>query len=294
MSGLLIGFVDSKANADIETIKPTGNDTAPSARVGSAMTQIGKTLYLFSGRGGVAMAPVDEQGAVWFLDASSSSPQWNLIKPSSSTFPEARSYHAITSNGKDSIYIHAGCPESGRLSDLWSFSIPKKEWKQLASAPDPPRGGTSIAFAEGKIWRTGGFDGKTEQGGAIDVFDPSSNLWSTITFSADGKTGPGARSVAALVPVNIPGRGTVLVSVFGESDPSSLGHQGAGKMLSDAWGYEIQNGKWAAIDVKGEGPEGRGWFDADIIEVEGKDGVVVSGGLGESNERLDDLWILRF
>ena len=83
------------------------------------------------------------------------------------------------------------------------------------------------------------------------------------------------------------------MSLFGESDPSSLGHQGAGKMLSDVWAYEIETGKWAQLSF-GDGPQGRGWFDADIIQLDGKDAIVVSGGLGEDNERLDDLWVLHF
>jgi hypothetical protein len=39
-------------------------------------------------------------------------------------------------------------------------------------------------------------------------------------------------------------------------------------------------------------PEARGWFDADVAKVDGKDCVVIVGGLGESNERLDDAWLL--
>ena len=238
------------------------------------------------------MAPIDEMGSVWVLYPANKS--WTSISPSSGTYPEARSYHSITSDGKDTIYLHAGCPEKGRLSDLWAFSVSKSEWKQLASAPEPPRGGSSIAFAEGKVYRMNGFDGKTEQGGALDVYDPATDSWSSITFSPDGKTGPGARSVSALLPVQLHG-GLSLVTLFGESDPSSLGHQGAGKMLSDAWAYSLTDGEWSQIAVDAsETPQARGWFDADVVRMEGKDGVLVVGGLGESNERLGDAWQLTF
>jgi hypothetical protein len=71
---------------------------------------------------------------------------------------------------------------------------------------------------------------------------------------------------------------------------------GAGKMLGDVWVYAVEEGVWRV--VKGtegeETPRGRGWFDADVVKIEGKDAVVVVGGLGEGNERLDDLWILEF
>ena len=238
------------------------------------------------------MAPVDEKGYLWVLDLSTET--WSMLAPSSSTYPEPRSYHCMTNDGQDTIYIHAGCPEAGRLSDLWAFSTSTLKWKQLASAPDPPRGGPSMAYANGKIYRMNGFDGKTELGGQLDVFDPSSGTWSSNLFPADGMNGPGARSVAVLVTVNI-GGDTLLVTIFGESDPSSLGHQGAGKMLSDGWTYSLKDEKWSMI-VTGnqDAPDARGWFGADVLSVDGRSGIAVVGGLGESNDRLDDAWLLSF
>ncbi|USW56665.1 Putative kelch-type beta propeller [Septoria linicola] len=278
-------------SASVQSVKAP--EVAPAPRVGSTSAAIEDKIYFFSGRGGPEMAPVDETGAVWELDTTSN--EWTLLKPSSAAHPEARSYHSTASNGKDTIYIHAGCPEKGRLSDLWSFNTLKKEWKQLTSAPDPPRGGTSIAWADGKLYRMNGFDGQKEVGGDLDVYDPAADSWSTISFQADGKDGPGARSVGALLPVKLNG-GTSLVTLFGESDPSSLGHQGAGKMLSDIWAYSLEKGTWSEINAKSsEGtPDARGWFDADVVSVDGKDSVAVSGGLGETNERLNDLWVLSF
>ena len=111
----------------------------------------------------------------------------------------------------------------GRLSDLWSFDLTTKQWRQRASAPDPPRGGTSIASADGKLWRMNGFDGKSKQGGAPDVYVAKSISQSMITWNADGQAGPDARSVAALLPVNV-GHKQCLLSLYGENDPSSLGH----------------------------------------------------------------------
>lgn len=43
------------------------------------------------------------------------------------------------------MYIHAGCPTSGRLTTLHSFDLQSKTWKQLADAPGPGRGGTALA-----------------------------------------------------------------------------------------------------------------------------------------------------
>ncbi|PYH99834.1 galactose oxidase [Aspergillus ellipticus CBS 707.79] len=282
---------------DVHAITLTGAPTlttttatphSPSPRVGTASTTLHNKLYIFSGRGGVAMAPIDEAGSLWEFNPSTST--WTHITPSQSTdpYPAARSYHAMTSDGTDKLYIHAGCPEKGRLSDLWSFSLSTRTWTELAPAPDPPRGGTSIAFAAGLLYRMNGFDGTSEQGGSVDVYTPETNEWVLVSYTPDGVQGPVSRSVGALVPVTH-GGGGYLVTLFGERDPSSLGHQGAGKMLGDVWVFEIEGRVWREVEVGGEGPDPRGWFDADVVEA-GR--VVVHGGLGESNERLGDVWVL--
>jgi hypothetical protein len=136
-----------------------------------------------------------------------------------------------------------------------------------------------------------GFDGKTEQGGALDVFDLKTNSWQTVKFDPDGSHGPGPRSVSCLLSVvvdNQPG----LITMFGEHDPSSLGHQGAGKMLDDVWIFDIRSQKWKELKFEGDGekPCPRGWFDADVA---GDTELVVHGGLAESNQRLGDVWLLR-
>lgn len=235
------------------------------------------------------MSPIEEQGGVWEFDPAQQ--KWTLLIPSKSPVPAARSYHCTTSDGKDTLFVHAGCPEKGRLSDLWAFSLSRREWTQLASAPDPARGGTSVAFAGGKLYRMNGFDGEKEQGGKIDIYEPGSDSWSSHSFIPDGQTGPTPRSVATLLSVVVDGRSS-LVTMFGERDPSSLGHQGAGKMLGDAWVFDIEREKWARVEsLSNEIPDPRGWFDADIL---GPDTVVVHGGLGEANNRLGDMWILHF
>jgi len=267
---------------------------SPPPRVGSAATTIQGKIYLFSGRGGVAMAPIEENGSIWEFDPSTAT--WSLIEPSeastSARYPSARSYHCIASDGNDTLYIHAGCPEKGRLSDLWSFSLSTRKWTPLAAAPDPPRGGASIAFAGGLLYRLNGFDGKTELGGSLDVYAPEQNQWSSITYTPDGETGPGPRSVSALLPAHVGGKSS-LVTLFGERDPSALGHQGAGKMLSDVWVFDLDSQTWAEAEVHGDIlPAARGWFGADTVGDQTK--ILVQGGLGESNERLGDAWLLSF
>lgn len=234
------------------------------------------------------MAPIDENGCLWRFFPQTS--QWSQVSPASPNgpVPAARSYHTMTSDNRQTLFVHAGCPEKGRLSDLWSFDIEQRVWKQLVDAPAPARGGTSIAYCGGKVYRMNGFDGNKEQGGNLDVYDISSNTWSTLTYGADGVEGPEARSVSALLALEVGGK-KVLVTLFGERDPSALGHAGAGKMLGDVWVFDLGGKRWRKLEWEGDGPQARGWFDAGVWE----EGFVVHGGLAEDNGRLGDVWLGR-
>ena len=45
---------------------------------------------------------------------------------------------------------------------------------------------------------------------------------------------------------------------------------------------------WHQLDLDAAAPEARGWFAAAMLP----DGLLIHGGVTESNERLDDLWKL--
>jgi hypothetical protein len=61
-------------------------------------------------------------------------------------------------------------------------------------------------------------------------------------------------------------------------------------MLRDMWAFDIESQKWEEIVAEDSDlPFARGWFDADIA---GENTIVVHGGLGESNERLGDVWTI--
>jgi len=285
-------FADLPTGAIVQTISaPT---EAPIPRVGSPSTTLHGNIWIFSGRGGLEMKPIEECGALWRYDVGGA--EWSLIKPvdSAAPYPAGRSYHSVVSDNKSKIYVHSGCPATGRLSDLWVFNVEARTWFELPSAPEPARGGASVAYAHEKVYRINGFDGKREQGGSLDVFDIASGSWSTINFIPDGVQGPAARSVATLLPVEVRGK-TYLVTIFGERDPSSLGHAGAGKMLSDAWAWDLEQSQWHKVATTGTAPEPRGWFDADVVkDGNGGDAIVVHGGLNEENKRLGDVWKLCF
>ncbi|KLT43567.1 galactose oxidase, partial [Cutaneotrichosporon oleaginosum] len=278
------------ATGDYEKIEADG---APPLRVGHAAAAIGRSIFLFGGRGGPAMEPLEEQGAVYEFDTAARS--WRKHTPSGA-YPCARSYHCAAGT-PDKIVVHAGCGSGPRLSDAWAFVPSASEWTQLPDAPRAGRGGATLCSEGGALWRFGGFNGVTELGGAIDTF--SKDAWASARFgeevglSRDAAatlqqskgTGPGPRSVAGMHAV-----GERLVVVMGEGKPSITGgHEAAGNFWDDVWTYTPSSGEWAEVAIEGEKPNARGWFASDSTA----DGVVVHGGLDDSNTRLSDLWVLR-
>lgn len=241
------------------------------------------------------MDAIEEAGAVHVFDTTASS--WSTLTPASGEYPAGRSYHCAAARG-DSLIIHSGCPASGRLNDVWSFDITQRTWSRLPDAPGLPRGGATIASLAGNLWRFGGFNGKTEVGGAIDEL--AADAWSSKVFGAteglsreDGQdlardasvNGPGPRSVCGMHAV-----GDKLVLVMGEGKPSITGgHDAAGKFWDDVWAYDPATNAWEEVVITGEKPAARGWFASDAVS----GGLVVHGGLDDSNSRLPDLWVLR-
>lgn len=69
-------------------------------------------------------------------------------------------------------------------------------------------------------------------------------------------------------------------------------------MLADAWAYSLEARTWSKINASGDAdgfPDARGWFAADVATgALGMESILVHGGLGESNERLGDIWLLNF
>lgn len=257
------------------------------------------------------MSPIDESGLVYAYDPSSRA--WTSLKPTSSTYPEPRSYHSAAS-APGQFIIHGGCAAVGRLNDTWSFDINTRAWKRLADAPGLGRGGTALTVADGRVFRFGGFDGKTEAGGAIDSLglsaSPGSNAgsnkgaqeeWKSTVFGEQTGLGrdaaqtklegkedyPGPRSVSGLHHVG----GDRLILLYGEGRPSHTGgHDAAGSFWDDVWAYDPKEQRWSKVEITGDKPDARGWFASDAGEV----GLALSGGLDDSNTRLSDTWVLRF
>ncbi|KAG0049815.1 hypothetical protein BGZ83_005372 [Gryganskiella cystojenkinii] len=279
----------------INVISP--NESTPAPRVGATLSAIGSKIYLFGGRGGKDMTPL--QSELYSFDTESDT--WEVVKAKSGELPTPRSFHAMAASDSD-IYVFGGCPTEGRLNDMYQFSLATGAWSILPTPPVTPRGGAAMTYHSNRLYLHGGFTGK-EQSDMV-VYDIHSGKWaSAIPSSANA---PEARSVHAIVPVaSEDANMDKLLILFGEGNPSIVGHEGAGEFWGDIWTAVLpksSNGvpggsllvnyekiKLAASqDAQDNLPCPRGWFQA----LPWNDKVVLSGGLGANNERLDDLYLL--
>lgn len=338
-----------------------GGGDVPSPRVGHTASVVDDRIYIFGGRGGKAMKPLEENGRVWVFDTRLN--KWSFLDPvTGSSRPEPRSYHASTStqhpvggphdrteepvgdgsSGFDdhgTIFVHGGCPASGRVADAWGFDIASRTWSQYADIPGPPRGGPSFTFSQDRLYRYGGFDGQKELGGplqylqfTVSTFDdkggkgellvaPRTGRWESVEPPSDTLL-PGDRSVAGLQPITT-GQGRHYLLLFlGERDPSSSGHDAAGKFWDDVWSFQLRpegmtaasfkdatrwavgaktaEGTWARVDIpeasksvgKNDHPGPRGWFASSAAQDLDPGSVVLWGGVQGDNQRAGDGWIL--
>ena len=242
VSAEVISVTDDSGVSVVPSPSPAGGEGEwPAARVGANLVRHpdGGSLLLWGGRGGKEMAPLAEEG-LWQYDLATS--RWRNLATSGDK-PPMRSYGtAATAGGK--LYIHAGCPASGRLGTLHALDLATLSWTQLPDAPGPARGGTVLAPLRGSglLARWGGFCGH-ELGGPLDIFDPSNRTWSSHDAKIHGTNDqPPKRSVHALLPlhhdahITLDGQTWHAVALLfmgeGEGAPKELGHDGAGKVMS--------------------------------------------------------------
>ena len=197
----------------------------PEKRVGHTAVVIGERIFVFGGRGGNEMAPLEEKGRVWVYDTRTD--RWSFLDPMpGTTYPEARSYHASVAvenpepssmkavkidqaleqpavgsiaegaktdeemGGHGTVFVHAGCLTDGRTNDLWAFDVRSRTWRMFPDAPGKPRGGTALAVSKQRIFRYGGFNGETEEGEVLDVLELGLEIFSD-------KSGQGEMAVCA-------------------------------------------------------------------------------------------------
>jgi hypothetical protein len=138
------------------------------------------------------------------------------------------------------LFLHAGCPASGRLGQLHSLDLKTLEWSRLPDAPGAGRGGTvltSLPPLNGNSFlaRFGGFAGHELDG--LDIYDVAKKEWKSV--EVEGESKPEKRSVYVFVGLDVKlehdGKSVVGVLALGEREgaPAELGHNGAGFVSSN-------------------------------------------------------------
>lgn len=194
------------------------------------------------------------------------------------------------------LFIHGGCPASGRLSDLWGFDIASRTWSPYPDAPGPARGGAALAYAKHRLYRFGGYNGVEQLGGQIDHLDVSalversgkkdlplgtrSGIWETTTAPAEI-----ARSVAGLHSITTGQGRNYLLLLLGEKNASTKGHEGAGQFWDDVWSFQIEPEAMTAASLKNaarrlvNAETGDGsWAKVDIPESSKEEGQLAHPG----------------
>ena len=167
-------------------------------------------------------------------------------------------------------------------------------WEELpTSNAIKGRGGPGFLGLDGSLWVIGGFTGK--EASDIHRYDLAAGKWEEIQvasvpgqplFTARSVFGRGGHSCGTKC-----GHSGHILVFGGEIDPSDLGHEGAGDFSNTNFCLDPKTLTWHDIHVSGDIPGPRGWLAS--TEVPGK-GVVVSGGMDNSNTRLTDLYYLDY
>eukprot|EP00270_Netrium_digitus_P018002 TRINITY_DN6769_c0_g1_i1.p1 TRINITY_DN6769_c0_g1~~TRINITY_DN6769_c0_g1_i1.p1 ORF type:complete len:343 (-),score=86.76 TRINITY_DN6769_c0_g1_i1:234-1262(-) len=261
---------------------------APAPRVGVTMAVLGKKIFVFGGR------DTEHEELNEFFSFDTSSGEWTLLT-SGDTSPPNRSYHAMVANEQSQkLYVFGGCGKAGRLNDLWQYDVSAASW-QCLPAPPPgstliPRGGPGLAAVGDSIWVVFGFSGKEQSD--VHRFDLKTQTWQEVDVK--GKEGgkgaaqrPAPRSVFSTAVL-----GKCILLYGGEVDPSDLGHMGAGNFIDDVWLLDTEKEQWVAVVAEPEsgkpGPGARGWYAA----AEFGSSMLVYGGNSDTNDRLDDMFVL--
>ncbi|KAK2603681.1 hypothetical protein QQS21_004155 [Conoideocrella luteorostrata] len=110
--------------------KPELNDI-PSPRVGHATAVIGSRIFLFGGRGGPDMKPLEEAGRVWVYDTRSHA--WSYLDPVPAVkggaivpHPAPRSFHCATATDRPRDFPRPAGPKKPQTWRQWAVGDTSK------------------------------------------------------------------------------------------------------------------------------------------------------------------------
>ncbi|VUC27514.1 unnamed protein product [Clonostachys rosea] len=172
-------------------------DEVPPPRVGHASAAIGSRIFVFGGRGGDDMKPLEEAGRVWVFDTRSS--QWTYLDPVPAVrggtiipHPAARSHHCATSTDRPQDFAkpRASVPDTWQnriIGDTSKTGIPQDPivGNVAEEAIDQESDGYGTFFVHG------GSLANEDRTNDLWAFDVHSRTWTELP-AAPGPTRSGA------------------------------------------------------------------------------------------------------
>lgn len=157
----------------------------PTARVGHATAIIGTRIFMFGGRGGPDMAPLEENGRVWVFDTRNHT--WSFLDPRAAAagitprFPPARSYHTAAAVDRPRDFAHRRDPrpetwKDWAMGDSAEVGIPQAPivGHVAANAVDEEREGYGTFFVHAGCLADG------ERTTDLWAFNVRSRVWSEL------------------------------------------------------------------------------------------------------------------
>lgn len=202
----------------IDLSRPDLGDV-PAPRVGHATAVIGSRIFLFGGRGGPDMKPIEEAGRVWVFDTRTRA--WSHLDPAPAVVggaitihPAARSDHCATATDKpqdfgsaSSATTSAATPKAAAASSPMTLRARAMSWRDWAVGDisktgipqDPVVGHVAESAVDeesrgyGTLFIHAGCAASGDRSSDIWAFDVRSRMWSELP-SAPGP----ARAAAAI------------------------------------------------------------------------------------------------
>ncbi|KXN83221.1 Tip elongation aberrant protein 1 [Leucoagaricus sp. SymC.cos] len=133
--------------------------SAPGSRQGHSMVAVGTTIFMFGGWSSQGQGHFDE---LWAFDLKTmyTQPRWELVTPSSTEKPSARSYFVLAPYQNQLILF--GGYRGLHLADTWAFNTNTEKWSQFQCVGDvpSPRSCTAGVMLDDIMYVIGGYHEK--------------------------------------------------------------------------------------------------------------------------------------
>ncbi|KAI8299152.1 Nitrile-specifier protein 5 [Colletotrichum sp. SAR11_240] len=195
---------DSDEESEEETTKDKGKGLekpalgdVPCPRVGHASAVIGSRIFVFGGRGGPELAPLEEAGRVWVFDTRTNT--WTFLDPvppapgvTNLPMPSPRSYHAAAATDRPRDFA----PKRPRRAQTWkTWALGDSSETGIPQAPIVGHLAANAVDEEDEGYGTffvhGGCLAGGERTNDLWAFDVRSRVWSQLP-SAPGPARGGA------------------------------------------------------------------------------------------------------